>query len=111
MQRVSEFELPFREGDSGVKYLIRGPRTDWGVILLKPGERLSPHYHNEVDECFYILRGEAVMIVNGRQLKAIAGDVYRMEPSDRHEIRNDSDDDVKMVFIKAPFLPEDRVDA
>jgi mannose-6-phosphate isomerase-like protein (cupin superfamily) len=111
MQRVSEFELPFRQGDSGVKYLIRGPRTDWGIILLKPGERMSAHYHNEVDECFYILRGEAVLVVDGQPRRAIVGDVYRLEPGERHEIRNDSGEDVKMVFIKAPFLPEDRVDA
>lgn len=111
MQRLSEFERPFRTGDSGVKYLVRGPKTDWGIILLKPGEKLTAHYHNEVEECFYILRGEAVVTVNDREYKAIAGDVYRMEPRDRHEFRNESLEDVKMVFIKAPFLPEDRVDA
>ena len=110
MQRVSEFELPFRQGDSGVKYLMRGPRLDWGVIVLKPGERLAGHYHNEVEETFYFLRGQACLKVNGRELKAIPGDVYRLEPEERHEVRNDGADEVKLVFIKAPFLPEDKVD-
>jgi len=110
MQRVNEFELPFRGGDSGVKYLMRGPRIDWGVILLKPGERLSPHYHNEVEETFYIVRGQAQVVVNDKPRKGIPGDAYRMEPGERHEITNVGEDDLKLVFIKVPFLPEDKVD-
>lgn len=110
MQRVNEHELPFRQGDSGVKYLMRGPHLDWGVILLRPGESLSGHYHEQVEETFYFLRGQATMRVNDEDHKAIPGDVYRLEPQDRHEIRNEGEEDVKMVFIKTPFLPEDRVD-
>jgi quercetin dioxygenase-like cupin family protein len=63
-----------------------------------------------VEETFYFLRGQACLRVNGRELKAIAGDVYRLEPEERHEVRNDGADEVKLVFIKAPFLPEDKVD-
>lgn len=37
MQRANEADLAYRGGDSGVKYMIRGPLLDWGVILLKPG--------------------------------------------------------------------------
>ena len=44
MEKVSEFEQEYRGGDSGVKYLLRGPDLDWGVILLKPGDRLGGHF-------------------------------------------------------------------
>lgn len=110
MQRVSEFELPFRRGESGVKYLMRGPRLDWGVIVLRPGERLEPHYHDVVEETFYVLRGEACLLANGTEYRGIPGDVYRMEPLERHEVRNSGSEDAKLVFIKTPFLPEDKVD-
>ncbi len=110
MRRLNEFELAFRGGDSGVKYLQRGPRIDWGVILLKSREKLAGHYHNEVEESFYILQGQGTFTVNGQEMKAIPGDVYTLEPQEEHEIANSGDHDLKLVFIKAPFLPEDKVD-
>ncbi|MCE5260337.1 MAG: cupin domain-containing protein [Chloroflexi bacterium] len=110
MQRVKESELMFRGGKSGVKYLMRGPRIDWGVILLLPGERLSGHYHNEVEETFYIVEGEGTIIVNGEEHAVAAGDVLRMETRDRHELRNSGSTNLKLVFIKCPYLPEDKVD-
>ncbi|NLV74523.1 MAG: hypothetical protein GXY52_07555 [Chloroflexi bacterium] len=56
MQFVRESDQPFRNGVSGVKYLMRGPLLDWGIILLLNGEQLSGHCHREVEETFYILK-------------------------------------------------------
>jgi len=110
MQRVSERDSAYRDGDSGVKYLGRGPRIDWGVILLKPGQRLGGHYHEEVEETFYVDRGSGTFLVNGERILASEGDVFRLEPSDRHDIVNESDRPLKLVFIKCPYLPKDKVD-
>lgn len=109
MERVNEQELPYRDGDSGVKYLFRGPKVDWGVVLLKPGENLGGHYHREVEETFYVLDGLGTLIVNGEEIPAQVGDAFRLEPGDRHDVRNDSDRPLKMVFIKCPYLPLDKV--
>jgi quercetin dioxygenase-like cupin family protein len=110
MQRVNEFELPFRRGTSGVKYLMRGPRIDWGVIVLQPGERLGAHYHNEVEETFYVLRGRPRIRAGDTVHQAFVGDVFRMEPREAHDVLNDAEEEAKLVFIKAPFLPDDKVD-
>ena len=109
MQRVSECELAYRGGDSGVKYLIRGPKIDWGVILLLPGQTLGAHFHQEVEETFYVAQGRAAFTVNGEELQAAQGDAFRMETADRHDIRNDSNEPLKLVFIKCPYLPKDKV--
>jgi mannose-6-phosphate isomerase-like protein (cupin superfamily) len=110
MQRVRESECAYRGGDSGVKYLFRGPKIDWGVILLLPGQTLGRHYHEEVEETFYVLQGKATFVVNDQELPAEEGDAFRMEPTDRHDIRNESDQPLKLVFIKCPYLPKDKVD-
>ena len=110
MQRANEADLAYRGGDSGVKYMIRGPLLDWGVILLKPGESLGGHYHRQVEETFYIVEGRGTFVVNGERLPAAAGEAFRMEASDRHDIVNDSAAPLKMVFIKCPCLPDDKVD-
>lgn len=111
MQHVNEFELPFRQGNSGAKYLLRGPQLDWGVILLKPGERLAPHYHQQVEETFFCLRGKGKIFVDGKAMSLIPGDVYRLEPQEKHEFINDGQEDLKLVFIKTPYLPDDKIDA
>ena len=110
MQKVNENECTYRDGDSGVKYLVRGPKIDWGVILLLPGQVLGGHYHEQVEETFYILEGEGVFEVNGTPMPAVTGDVFRMEPTDRHNIHNRGQQPLKMVFIKCPYLPKDKVD-
>jgi len=109
MERVNERDKEYRGGDSGVKYLMRGPKIDWGVILLLPGQTLGAHYHREVEETFFVLQGKGTFVVNDREYPATEGDAFRMEPGDRHDIRNDSDAPLKMVFIKCPYLPEDKV--
>ncbi|MGC9358810.1 MAG: cupin domain-containing protein [Anaerolineae bacterium] len=109
MQRVNEADLAYRGGDSGVKYLMRGPNLDWGVILLKPGENLAGHYHEQVEETFYVVQGQAAFEVNDEEIVAKAGTALRMEPKDRHAVRNVGADDLKLVFIKWPYLPKDKV--
>ena len=111
MQRVSEQALAYRGGDSGVKYLVRGPKIDWGLILLLPGETLGGHYHQEVEETFYVIEGQGTFVVNGVEYASEAGDAFRMEAEDRHDIRNERAEPLKLVFIKCPYLPDDKVNA
>jgi mannose-6-phosphate isomerase-like protein (cupin superfamily) len=80
------------------------------VILLKPGQSLGGHYHEEVEETFYVARGRGMFLVNGERCAAEEGDVFRMEPTDRHDILNEGDQPLKLVFIKCPYLPKDKVD-
>ncbi len=110
MEQVKESEKEFRGGKSGVKYLFRGPKIDWGVILLLPGERLGGHYHKEVEETFYVLEGQATAYVGDIQQRLVAGDAIRLEAPEHHNIVNEGDQPLKMVFIKCPYLPQDKVD-
>jgi mannose-6-phosphate isomerase-like protein (cupin superfamily) len=110
MKRVNEKEIPFRGGDSGVKYLMRGPSIDWGLILLKPGEKMAEkaHGHNLLDETFYFVEGDGVMIVNDKEFGASEGSVFLVEPKEMHNIRNDSQKSIKIVFIKGDYKPDDK---
>ena len=110
MQNVNENALAYRGGASGVKYLGRGPRIDWGVILVLPGDALSGHYHEQVEETFYIIQGKGTFTIDDVVHQVVEGDVYRLEATERHSIHNDSDQPLKLVFIKCPYLPDDKVD-
>jgi quercetin dioxygenase-like cupin family protein len=110
MERVSESACAFRGGASGVKYLFRGPQLDWGVILLLPGERMAPHYHAQVEETFYLLSGQATITVDGKPVPLLPGDAVRLSAPEQHSLRNDGAEPAKLVFIKTPYLPDDKVD-
>ncbi len=111
MQHVNENDLEFRGGASGVKYLFRGPRIDWGVVVFNPGERLGHHFHERVEETFFFVAGQGgAMIVNGQEHRIRIGDAFRLEPQDRHDIVNDTDVPLKAVFIKSSYDPKDKVD-
>ena len=109
MQKINEKDLKYRGGDSGVKYLFRGPNLDWGIILFKPGQTLGEHGHGQVEETFYFLEGKAKMVIAGKACTAESGDAFRIEPKERHDIINDSDSNVRIIFIKYPYLPDDKI--
>lgn len=109
MERVNEYDQEYRGGDSGVKYMYRGPNIDWGVILMKPGQTLGGHYHKEVEETFYFTQGTPTMKVNDQEHRVKVGDAFRLVPPDKHDIVNDTDEDAKIVFIKYPYRPKDKI--
>jgi len=90
---------------------MRGPSIDWGVILLNPGEFMGekPHGHNIVDETFFFVEGDGVMIIDNKEYEAKEGTVFLCEPKEMHNIRNDSDTPIKVVFIKGEYKPEDKI--
>lgn len=108
MEKVNEFEREFLPGNQ-VRYLFRGPNLDWGVIYLKPGEQMGEHYHEEVEETFYFAEGGGTITIDGVPHKARQGDAYRLLATEKHALANDTDQPLKLVFLKYPYRPKDRV--
>jgi mannose-6-phosphate isomerase-like protein (cupin superfamily) len=111
MEIAREHDRPYRGGASGVKYMMRGPRIDWGVILFSPGEQLGRHKHQEVEETFFFVEGTGGrFIVDGVEHPISAGTAFRIEPGEIHNIINDTSAPLKAIFIKSPYNPLDKVD-
>ncbi len=110
MEHVNEHECEFRFGDHGPKYLLRGPHLEWGIIRLQPGQELGAHKHKEIEEIFYFEEGTPLIVVNRKQYRAVAGDVFRLEPDESHNIINDTEADTHIIFIKCPYLPGDKIE-
>ncbi|MCD6415210.1 MAG: cupin domain-containing protein [Planctomycetes bacterium] len=111
MEFVNANELRYRHGDSGPKYLFRGPRIDWGLIRFLPGEKLGAHYHNEVEETFYFTGGTGVFLADGEEHRIEPGCAFRMEPGETHDIINTGRAPLEGMFIKHVYKPDDKVDA
>ena len=110
MELVNEHDLPFRNGDCGAKYLLRGPHYEWGIILIKAHQAMRPHLHEQVEEQFYCEVGTPTLVIDGVPHLTRQGDVLRLLPGEAHDILNETDEDVRLIFIKAPYLPDDKVD-
>jgi len=111
MQIVREQDQAYRGGASGVKYLVRGPRIDWGVILFAPGEQLGRHLHKEVEETFYFVEGAGGrFIVNDKEYPIAVGTAIPNVTDEVLNVVNDTPVPLKAGFIKSPYLPKDKVD-
>ena len=107
MEMTNENKHDFRFKTHGPKYMVRGPRHEWGIIVLKTGDELGAHYHNEVEETFYFLYGKGIMKIGEKEFPAGPGDAFRIEPKEAHNIF--CREEFKIIFIKCPYLPEDKV--
>ena len=107
---VHENDFEYRFGDSGPKYLMKGPRMNFALVRFKPGEDFAAHYHNIMEENFYILEGEIDIVVDGVVNHLTVGQMIHIEPGEVHYCINRSDKPVKMVSTLAPYQEKDKVE-
>ena len=106
---INENEREYRFGDSGPKYLIKGPRSNFALVRFNPGEDFQAHYHNVMEENFYILEGKVDIVVDGKVNTLSAGDMIHIEPGEVHYVKNAYDAPMKMVSTLAPYQEVDKV--
>lgn len=111
MLKFNEAHRPYRHGDSGPKYLVQGPHWDGGLALFKPGQSLGAHRHLRVSETFLCLEGTGEIVIEGTAHPFVPGDVVVLEPGESHDIINTGSTNLRFLFIKCPYQPDDRVAA
>jgi mannose-6-phosphate isomerase-like protein (cupin superfamily) len=109
MYTLNENDREYRHGNHGPKYLEQGPRMNFGLVRLLPGEVVSGHMHQHMQESFYILEGTVTMTIEGEEVKLKPGDYIHIEPGEGHIIRNPGVQPVKMVVTAAPFKEGDKI--
>ncbi len=108
MIKVNESERDYRFGDSGPKYLRKGPFLSTGIVVFKPGQDFESHHHKIMEESFLILEGELDFYIDGQLVKCVPGDLITAEPGENHYIKNTGAVTAKAVFMLAPFQNQDK---
>ena len=107
---INENEREYRFGDSGPKYILKGPRMNYALVQFQAGQDFPAHYHNVMEENFFILEGEVDIVVDGKVNHLKEGDFIHIEPGEIHYVINKSDAKIKMVSTLAPYQEVDKVE-
>lgn len=107
---VHEDDFEYRFGDSGPKYLMKGPRMNFALVQFQPGQDFPAHYHEIMEENFYILEGEIDIVVDGQTNHLSKGQMIHIEPGEVHYCINRYDRPMKMVSTLAPYQESDKIE-
>jgi mannose-6-phosphate isomerase-like protein (cupin superfamily) len=66
---------------------------------LPAGKSFSAHYHEDMQEIFIILSGEAQMEVAGETMVLVRGDTIAIDPDEVHRMTSCGDQDVEYVVV------------
>lgn len=74
------------------------------IVELPPGETIPEHTEIDRDqeEVFFILRGVAIMVIDGKEYEAPEGTFIRLDPEPSRYVKNKSDSVIKILIISAP---------
>jgi mannose-6-phosphate isomerase-like protein (cupin superfamily) len=69
---------------------------------LAPGQATTPHYHPRAEEIYYILEGNARMLIAGEAREVGPGDAIAIAPNMTHQITNTGSTTLKFLCCCAP---------
>ena len=107
---VDEKEREFRFGYHGPKYLMQGPRMNFALVQFIPGQDFHAHYHDVMEEDFYILEGSVTVVVDGTAHTLGPGQLIHIEPKEVHYVINNFSSPVLMISTLAPYREVDKTE-
>jgi len=105
-------EKKMNEKEYTTRWLI-GPwnsqsKIDFGIAFIQPNQQVKKHWHEIVEEIFYIIEGEVVLLVINKEIILKQGYIVYIPPKEIHALYNRSNKMVKLVAVKAPSIPSDK---
>lgn len=92
------------KGESVIEY--SGLATDgkkdcsWALATFEKGGCATAHYHNERTEQYYVLSGQAKVMVDGKEHIMKAGDNLEILPGQKHQVINTSTSEPLEIVVK-----------
>lgn len=76
--------------------------------ILPPGKTVPRHFHEVLEEIYYILSGSGVMTVGDETQAVGSGDAIFIPKNQVHSLTNTGDEDMKLLLVCGPaFYFED----
>jgi mannose-6-phosphate isomerase-like protein (cupin superfamily) len=79
-------------------------------VVLPPGKSSLLHYHPEAEESYYLLQGNARILVGEEESQLTTGQIVLIPPRKPHKITNIGEGDLEFLAICVPaWEPENTV--
>lgn len=74
------------------------------VVEIPPGGQIPEHDETQRDqeEVFFVLEGDAVVVIDGDDHPAPRGTFVRLDPTPSRTVRNDGDEPARVLIASAP---------
>ena len=92
----------WRPDKMGKATLFESGRLLVGLNAFEPGQVHELHSHEGMDKLYYVLEGEGVFLLEGRQLPTMAGDLIVAPEGVPHGIRNSGTGRLLVLAVLAP---------
>lgn len=108
--KKEEIVKPFKTPSGECIYEMIGRQENQGGtskhsiahVVIPPNCSSQLHYHPEAEESYYILKGQAKMVIDNDENLVRTGDVIFIKPLQKHQIFTDGDEPVEFLAICAP---------
>lgn len=78
-----------------------------GMVVLPPGESGDPHTHEFSQEIWFVVSGQGKLIIGSEEVQ-LSSDMVVVAPAGvEHQIINDSERELKAIFMFTPAGPEE----
>lgn len=76
---------------------------------MPPGTSEHRHLHVKARQLFMVTKGTMTIEIEGETSALSAGDTIEVEPGKRHQVMNNSDEDLLFLNLSSPSAHGDRV--
>lgn len=67
----------------------------------------QPLHHHEPEQCYYIIKGKGLMIIEDESKEVVAGDAVYIPSNFKHGIKNIGDDVLEYLTANSPVFNEE----
>ena len=96
--------------DCDAWYLVKTPEINIIEELMPPGTSETAHHHARARQFFFVLEGEATLVVEFHDFVLHAGEGLEVSPGQVHQATNRSRAAMRMVVTSQPPSHDDRID-
>jgi quercetin dioxygenase-like cupin family protein len=74
------------------------------IVEIASGEQIPEHdeLDRDQEEIFFVLGGDATLVIDGEDYAAPAGTFARLDPEHKRTVRNDALDAAEVMIVSAP---------
>lgn len=78
------------------------------IVDIDPGASSKKHFHPEVEETYFVLSGQALVNIDGKDVTIKQGDLITIPTGTHHKVTNPSTHEVLQLYVTCaePWAPD-----